>query len=491
MQRINKEFIVNDVNQAFELSLKFAQEGKYQWFRGQRKDWPLVSSYLRLSEEERIKADSRIGLFIEWVNKTPGLEYALQSRDAIYSIAQHYGLKTNYIDFTTDPTVAAFFSMDGKQEDDEACIVCLNIDDFIEYWKNNIKEYPPPELIEINVSNLWRLQAQKGKFLLCPYRDIERIYPFDRILFCSGLEYSKKQKSEIYPSRKSQLELLLDQYFDIERGIAFNETISTMNFRKVGFATTEMYSPDMICGDKILIEHNSWNDENLAPWLKHMDEMLVKAESNIIWRFNIDVRITPELIRKQMTEFVLDMITNTTDARRKLIKWVVPLNNLKNRELKIDVGWLTQTLWDGLRLLPYSNEDIAEGFGLFACLVYWFTQEETDNDTSIRSLCSRALKDEIEVDFGAADGSGARTFVSETTLREAVREDILNYIAEFEYAESMTLLMQAIWSPRHLFDFNKLSKVWATQIAPTQVLKYKTKNVIFYSPARLKTFGRP
>jgi FRG domain len=79
----------------------------------------------------------------------------------------HYGIPTEYIDFTTDAGVAGFFAVDTTNLPNEgkSCIFCLNMDDLMSVWdivkdigsrkeaKANI------ELVRIDVLNLWRLQV--------------------------------------------------------------------------------------------------------------------------------------------------------------------------------------------------------------------------------------------------------------------------------------------------------------------------------------------
>jgi hypothetical protein len=153
----------------------------------------------------------------------------------------------------------------------------------------------------------------------------------------------------------------------------------------------------------------------------------------------------------------------------------------------IDVGWLVELLWDGLRNLPYSDMDIAEAIGLLAAL----TISVAEGETSIEAICSSCLGDVIEVDFGSKDGSGGRSFVSERSLLSAVRKDVGHYLADPDYQNDISLLLQAIWDPSRLFEFGILACVWAREIAPIQVLKYKDESVVFYSPASVDSFGLP
>jgi hypothetical protein len=200
--------------------------------------WPPHSSLRRVldsrdSERQELAA-RRIGMFKKWLGTIQELQY-LQKEEFIHdfaAIAQHYGIPTHYIDFTTDPGVAGFFSADTSTppSDGKSCIYCLNTEDLISTWET-LKELDERkgaklELININVRNLWRLQAQRGVFLCANY-NWEIDYPMDKILFPYRGYPSFPTREEIYVD-KSPLEQLLDQYFFIETA-----TFGTEKMRKM------------------------------------------------------------------------------------------------------------------------------------------------------------------------------------------------------------------------------------------------------------------
>ncbi len=90
----------SDVNEALEIAVRMKEQGKYDWFRGQLENWPVCPTGLRLIEAKREEALDKLGRFEHWIRGTPGLESLLQSPDMFFAVAQHYGLPTNYVDFT-------------------------------------------------------------------------------------------------------------------------------------------------------------------------------------------------------------------------------------------------------------------------------------------------------------------------------------------------------------------------------------------------------
>src|SRR6266487_2857229 len=133
---------VANIEEAVDLANKLKDDGSYNWFRGQVRDRPPVSSLYRVQasgDSEKIeKSDRRVKLFFDWVGNIPELRY-LQTPEHVhdfFAIMQHYGIPTHYIDFTTDPGVAGFFAADAKNPPTEgkSCIYCLNTDDLMSLW---------------------------------------------------------------------------------------------------------------------------------------------------------------------------------------------------------------------------------------------------------------------------------------------------------------------------------------------------------------------
>jgi hypothetical protein len=101
--------MASDVDQAVEAASLLKQSDDAQWFRGQLADWDkLAPTFHRLvptkANEARQKADN----FATWVKQAPGLEDIASNDDKIIAVAQHYGLATTLLDFTTEPAVAGF-----------------------------------------------------------------------------------------------------------------------------------------------------------------------------------------------------------------------------------------------------------------------------------------------------------------------------------------------------------------------------------------------
>ena len=89
---------VANVEEAVDLTYKFKEEGKYNWFRGQVIDYVPHSSLFRHQKPEEYKqADFRYMLFVNWLEGIPELKYLLDPKNVheLEAIMQHYGIPTH------------------------------------------------------------------------------------------------------------------------------------------------------------------------------------------------------------------------------------------------------------------------------------------------------------------------------------------------------------------------------------------------------------
>lgn len=483
------------IEEAVELAENLKRSGSHNWFRGQTRNWLVTSSLVRLGQGLEQTVLEKIGRFEYWVKNTPGLEYLASNPDAALAVAQHYGLPTNFVDFTTEPRIAGFFASNMQDGSDElGCIICVNIEDVKDFWNDMPAEYPPPEFLELDVPDLWRLEAQHGCFMFCPYKNFEWIYDFDRILFPNTKPLSGIGLDEVYPRRKSHLEILLDQYFMNERMI---ESERTMDRSKVN--TVFLKAPEGGCSPDIfpqgLPEHPSWSMTTLKPWLNLAGESFYDSRTALQFEILVDVGKSLSHIASSIHSQIFNDLMAINGVRNKLINWQIRLTDDKTLHPGFS-SFVTQRLarlWDGLRRLPHSSEDISLGLGM--CIAFGVALRGNFGSVDRRhwdSAAEACLNEVIELEFGAADGSYSRGYASPNELLSAVRSDIESFISpkwRGQVMRSVFSILQTSWDPRRTFDFDKLAPIFAREIAPFQVLA--RSDAIFYSPARLDGFGLP
>jgi hypothetical protein len=233
-----------NVAEAIELATETKQSGTHEWFRGQTRNWTLASSFGRKADTREYELQ-RTKQFFGWLRITPGLEALASDDDQAIAVAQHYGLATNFIDFTTEPAVAGYFASEGIPQqpgiemDIEAerrrffssqpatehigCILCLNRADLRNVWESLVRTGlvdtgDDIDFLELKVPDLWRLEAQHGVFFYCPIGRFEEVvYDLDRIVFPHTGQVQSPSRALIYPERKSHLELQLEHYFQLEQ----------------------------------------------------------------------------------------------------------------------------------------------------------------------------------------------------------------------------------------------------------------------------------
>lgn len=491
-----KDFEVRNVEEAVELAARFKREERYDWFRGQKKEWLARPSIARIANDadQFEKAKRRQISFLRWVKRTPGLEGLANDVDAVLAVAQHYGIPTSLLDFTTDPGVAGFFAAANPAggANERGCIYCLSTVDLKQFWalmrrcSKAFRDAPNIDFITAKVPNLWRLEAQHGVFLYAPSNWSE-VYVLDRIVFPQTGYPSYPTKDDMYPKRKSQLELLLDQFFMADALSDWHKMFRAAFPKAKAFrakAPPNRVEAKFFVGGK-LPRLRCWRSKSLQEWqVVTIEPLRATALGEIGLR--VELRAEPSVLRQRVAFGVCRALEIDPTLRRKAIRWIIlPQKRLQER-LSRSLDWL----WNGMRTLPYSNEDIAEAAGLcFALHRLGFTDSDhEDAEEMARTL----LGEVVRVEFGSWEGSYARGFVSASDLRKAVRDDIAKrLLARYrKHAPFVQPLLQICSSPSRLFPFSRLVHVFGRQIIPTQVLRPEGK-ASFFSPARLDGFGLP
>jgi uncharacterized beta-barrel protein YwiB (DUF1934 family) len=467
-----KTYNVDSIEEALTLCEQFKTDGKYDWFRGQDKNYRLCSSSARLDEIQRNQANQKFAHFVDWAANTDGLRRLSENADALIAIAQHYHIPTNFVDFTSQPKVATFFATEGAPQQGElACILCLNVQDLESFFERHTYIRPKVEFIQIKVPALWRLEAQSGAFLFCPYDDIEKHYSFDRILFPYSRKHPKLVANDFYPKNKSSLEVLIDQFILTER-LREHKTpnqVKVINVQSL---------PDQIDNDVIssnISIHDSWRTIDQPAWADLQNESYHDSTNEIVISIKTD---EAECVLIQL----LEVINNQKFIRNQRVSWIVKIDdsmiNIKKLSKMID------RLWNGVRKLPYTNQEIAESINYLIKLAI--------GEIDIRTNYSKESYLQ-EVEFGSFDASYSRGKVNNINLQSVVREDIGNFIFQKTTNNidnsNITRLLQCINNPMFLFDFKSFKTLFIKELIPYQV--FENRDVLFYSPTRINRFGLP
>jgi hypothetical protein len=300
--------------------------------------------------------------------------------------------------------------------------------------------------------------------------------------------------ADILPDKKSQLELVLDQFFSGERTRtgyrAFLESFKEMQSTNPNAHLVETrhdvpWDPDSIVGGTPSIV-DGWEAARAA-WSRATDEPL-HGVLDVERRLAADFSKPAKSVAAKLAFGIKQALSRDPALRRVNVAWQLtsPPDNAPADWSDVHRNSL-RALWNGMRNLPHSDDDLAAGLAncivLCALGVRPFQQNETK-----RGPMRELLGDVMEVEFGAPDGSYSRGYVGVEALRAAVRSDILDVLVDPRRADAVKTLVQVIWTPDRLFAFDKLATLFATHIGPTQVL-VRTHDGLFFSPDRLDAFG--
>ena len=485
------------MKEALELANKFKEDGTYDLFRGQALgDWKVISSFCRISIDLKEQHIEKITKFYSFCKNNDLLRIYIASNQGndFIAIAQHYGFGTNFVDFTSCPEIAMYFATHDMccEIGKESVIVCLNKREFEHEVNNGFSHFlltkhnlPIPSIIEADLTNLWRLKAQKGCFLKLPFTNYDRnIYDFDRIYFPYSEPFNGILESDIYPERKSPIEIELDKFFMDMRMIENTKIINEIMKNIPNAATITIDTKPSVAEYNIIFKdfstlqkHYSWEAID-SKW----DE-----EKQIKWKYQTNrdqIQVDVQKLINSDSAYFNQLVNMIAKHRNTLIN--IEIINVKNLNPKISEK--LKIMYDGMDVLPYSNVQIAG---------------------AIRELLNIELHfneiDKVEVEFNErSNGKGyyTRSFIFEQDYQYLLREDILEYInSEYLYFHYKNENSEDIKKDiskstiglgcdiRLISDFNKFIDLFAIRIIPFQI--YLNRNPILFNPIKIKTFGIP
>lgn len=480
---------VKDLYEALELAERFKKNGIYNLFRGQSLNWKVKSSIARLSTKKENEGKEKLERLFYFFQTHEPLKKYVSDIDWFYAVAQHYGLPTNYIDFTERPDVALYFATNthNNVKGKESVIICLNETDFndvIDFSEIlfKTKKILKPYIVKPNVDNLWRLEAQNGCFIFSSISEIEQIYDFDRIVFPFTEAYTRIEKEHIYPEKKSELEILLDHYFNSEKKIE-----GERRFRKfadeVNMNMIELPSFDSNIYLKKKEFHSSWHSPEYNKWLYKVNEKLGNLDHSeelfINFSYNINIHEQISKISQNLT-----MSFNDKEIKRNnSLKFNIISDLELSKKLVEQVNRSCCRIWDGTRNLPFQNSEIIEIIAKYVCLE--FHENKYDK---IPSLTKEKL---ITLELTNKYGSITRTHASPSKILTAFRSDIREILIDELTFDISTEILLRLNNPKVLFDFNKLLSLFKDELITYQVLYNSEKEnpVIFYTPTQITVLG--
>nr|WP_268939955.1 FRG domain-containing protein [Pseudomonas carnis] len=502
MDILMKVFKAANVEEAVALAEGFKAEGRYDWFRGQLREWAPSSSLERKVLPDpgaRSQFDEKLIRFTRWVTKQPALAYLAQDEhvDSLFAVLQHYGFPTNYIDFSTEPAIAGFFASDTQSPPEEPgnCIIyCLNTTDIKEFYSHlplsdeGIAFIAEP--VTVDVPNLWRLESQYGHFLFANH-PWYRIYDMDRIVFPWSGAPAFPSREQIYPSHKSALEQTLDAYFFNERRIESYAMLHTLAeeqgkqslFRNIYIETPETYESDSFMTP--LSPTVQWGAEALKPWRISPSEQFYSTVGRHM-PLPLRSEATAPSLADQVKHSIRGALNTQRELRAQAVEWI--FTGLPDDVDETLLRSTTRQAWNGMRNLPYTNEDIA------CAISALFTLCSKPDCYSIEGCkVNRAFQtwvsDAMYIEFGYPGDSYSKAYCSDSRLLKALDPAWTSNLKDPESVTSMTNALQKTHDPRLMFDFSQLSSIFAREIIPSQLAMKRP--LVLYNPADLEVLGLP
>lgn len=495
--------VAANLKDALVIAQQMRSTGRATWFRGQTRNWPLLSSFVRRTSTEQLASKERFAYFWDWLHRLPALASLAADEDAAQAVAQHYGLATNFVDFSTEPKVAAFFATHSPppphEGEDRSCIICLNYEELNELW-NSVRRVRPemPELraIKVDIPGLWRIQAQRGVFLEYPFDTSfeRRVFDFDRIVFPTERDPAVVKglipEEDIYPAQKSDLEILLDQFFMLERmdeGSRLADELSM--FTKIQWEAPSDGIEHECFGPGGLPVHESWQPNRMAEWLSPEEERWSARSGapKATIRYP-SIGESPTKIQV-MKDQISAAFAEHAELRRGPVSWI-----LLDASAAPLTRWI-ELAWDGLRRWPYSSTDIAQALATvveYGMLIDGQLTARQDAELA-RQLAERCFGPAIEIEIGMEDGSYTRGFVNSDLLWQAVRKDFGDLLTNDWRPQISGVLhvLQIASNPKRVFVFDRLQTLFCTQVVPTQVVlrDEMSGKARLYSLARATSLG--
>jgi hypothetical protein len=488
----NHETRVSSLEEAITLACKWQMVGKYDFFRGQGRNWDLLSSIHRKKSQKLYERNfDRLKLLYLVAEDNPVLKEYIHNIDDFIAIAQHYGIATNFIDFTTDPSIAAYFAThsSANRVGEYSCIICAKGKDCmrIACWaeKMHVFNSPRPEFLSLNIKNLWRLQAQKGHFLYTPFAGIENLYRFHRILFPYSKPFEGLKENDIYPIEKSSLETNLDYFFSAER--EYNNMSRIIKWIKEE-NVSRLSRPNIF--DYINLKskpHYSWRPKNSSPWHHNVEEHWNDIEK----RTYLELLLPFSKVQNMKAVELVDLIGKKLDenscrstvARIKVKRTRMPFN----KKLQDNIQKGVNLIWNGMRNLPYTNTEIALSISRF--IIMYFQERFKDH-----SQYKPWEIDTVYIGMSIGDGSHSNAHIGAQNILNAKRRNLNKYLnSEYQSIceDNPVALTQLIFEPKYLFSFKGFRQLFVSDAIPSQtVLAVTDKNpVIYFNPIQIKVFG--
>lgn len=469
--RRDMEFRFDNVEEALEKCWELVRTGQADLFRGQTRDWPkLIPSLFRSTGVDRQNASIELGLFKEWGANVPQMAIYDGNDGALTAVAQHYGISTSFLDVTTNPEIAVLFSKTPQERElcGESVVYCF-LGDTIRLLSN-------ANIVKIDVKNLWRLESQRGLFIEFLDEGLaETLRNLSIRIYFPAAHLCSEENDRLYPVRKSALEIAIDQWVyrrQIESAIEnFSGAI------KYNSLTHRQTYPGIFRWRKVPEFGPSWFGFERGWVVPPIESVSLVAAHSIVTLPVVDLK-DPVKAKVSMYQAVSDAV-RTHKASGRLISFSVKLST-KNAKRETSVSKLINRCWDGIRVLPYQEDELVNCISLVAILSLARAERIRGVDNWPEQLFG-PLKLIETAPIGGHIEAGV---VSRADFQRAQSEE--NYSNLTRYARRKIDMVDGFLGdyatdPWISLDFSRFRKIYVEQFIPTAIDSYWKED--------LKSFG--
>jgi len=192
---------------------------------------------------------------------------------------------------------------------------------------------------------------------------------------------------------------------------------------------------------------------------------------------------------------VKQILRSEPGVRSKTVNW--DFAGLAGQVSAERLNDLFRPAWNGMRRLPYLDEEIADALGSIAALLVIGFGQKAEVEEFHRQLFSQCFGDSIPVGFTYRSGSDGHA--SRQGLANAMRPDMADLLLADHQKRvgDVQELFQVIYNPSLMFEFEPFKSLFAREIIPAQVLRGHGETgpptgrdvPALFNPAHLKIFG--
>jgi len=496
------EHYADDFRSALQLADELQLSGEYDLFRGQRHTFDIQPSILRDGADKEVAAN-KLNEFAGWVHNIPDLHSLHDDPESILAVAQHYGIATPLLDFSYSSRIAGFFATDGGIEGDTGTIICLNKKRFIDSWDDINRKHREQEgfvltqILEIDVTNLWRLAAQQGVFLRCHVGPdfLEMFSFFLHIYFPQQGGIQVLDRNEVYPREKSHLEVLLDQYFLID---SYPERERQMEefFGQVITVPEDSMTRDIAShfkGNKLPSHDASWQTEYAQSWLSEPAERLPKEKRQIEVSLALPEFNCPCTLEDHLMHNVTSVLDDAQKNGSAYVNWTIvtekglyplyvdgegSISKERDEYTWFSVSEMVNVIYAGMRNLPYTNHQVSRSIARYLAMLSFGVYE--------------VIGDAFGIETSGAHVRG-RGYCNRTNIRKAIRDDFLDLLKpEILPPEGEIELRDLVYLARFVkssYVFDRFVDLFVEDVIPSQANIAVERLVIGLNPMKIEVLG--